>query len=251
MSTDPKGRWVWHEVMSTDMGAASEYYRGLFQWSADKGPMTDMNYLVFKAGDRMVAGIGEAQGPMSHWLSYVGVEDVDASAKRVPELGGTVLAAPFDIPNVGRASIIQDPTGGTVALFSSPTTEGGPDYDAKPEMGSVCWVELMTKDLDAAAAFYTELVGWSASDMGPGVKLLKMGEAMVATIRALPAEAPTPPHWADYILVEDVDESVKASEALGGKTLMTKQVIEGMGEFAVLQDPSGAGFAVWKETGSS
>ena len=56
-------------------------------------------------------------GVPPHWLNYVTVESADASAARVTELGGKICKPPFDIPNVGRIAIVQDPQGAFFGLF--------------------------------------------------------------------------------------------------------------------------------------
>ena len=77
---------------------------------------------MFRAGDRPVAGIEKipegAQFP-PHWLAYVAVDDVDATAKRAGELGGQVYKEPTDIPKVGRFAVLADPTGGVIAIFKA------------------------------------------------------------------------------------------------------------------------------------
>jgi len=63
---------------------------------------------------QMGAEFGETP---SHWMPYVAVDDVDAKAKQVAELGGKICVPPSDIPNVGRFCIITDPTGATLSLI--------------------------------------------------------------------------------------------------------------------------------------
>ena len=71
-----------------------------------------------EAGD--VGGIGATPpGTPSQWLPYVAVADVDATAKRVPMLGGTIHVPPTDIPNIGRFCVLADPTGATIAIYRS------------------------------------------------------------------------------------------------------------------------------------
>ncbi len=66
---------------------------------------------IFKMGTEF------GQAP-SHWMSYVAVDDVDASAAKVSELGGKVCVPPTDIPNTGRFCVINDPTGATISLIT-------------------------------------------------------------------------------------------------------------------------------------
>ena len=82
-----------------------------------------MEYIEFGTGGDCPAGgmyqMGEEYGDApSHWMSYVAVDDVDESAKKVAELGGKVCVPPTDIPNVGRFSVITDPTGATFSMIT-------------------------------------------------------------------------------------------------------------------------------------
>ncbi len=89
------GHFIWTELMTKDIEASRPFYEKLFGWQTEGTTEHggDEPYTMFKAGDRPVAGIapmpGDAQHP-PHWLSYVAVEDVDATAQRCTELGGKV-----------------------------------------------------------------------------------------------------------------------------------------------------------------
>ena len=82
-------------------------------------------YTMFKrSADVDVAGAyqsSEGQGP-PHWLVYVGCDDVDATASRAAELGGTALLEPTDVPGVGRLAVLQDPQGAVFGIFN-PTSQ--------------------------------------------------------------------------------------------------------------------------------
>jgi predicted enzyme related to lactoylglutathione lyase len=114
------------------------------------------------------------------------------------------------------------------------------------------WYELMTGDVASAASFYAEVVGWQAQDSGmPGVEytLLKVGEAQVAGMMALPAELKAlgmPPSWRGYVAVDDVDASEARLLALRGKVLRPASDIPGVGRFASVTDPQGGHFALFK-----
>lgn len=246
-----RGRWVWHEVMSTDTAKVRSYYEGLFGWTGKEMDMGDGPYVMWSAGEQPVVGMMAAQGGApSHWMSYVDVGDVDAAVAKVPKLGGEVVVPAFDIPSIGRTSMVKDPTGAMVAVFQG--AEGGGDdrdWDAPPAPFSVCWTELMTHDVDKALGFYGELVGWTAEDMGPDMKVLKVGDKMVGSVRKMPEEAHgAPSHWLNYVLVPEVDAYQAKSEKLGATTLKGDTEIPGMGRFAIVQDPTGAVYTLWKQT---
>jgi len=114
------------------------------------------------------------------------------------------------------------------------------------------WYELMTADESAAIAFYTEAIGWKAEDSGmPGMAytLMKVGPAQVAGVMPTPIELQTrgtPSAWAGYVAVDDVDAmEVRVLEA-GGQVLRPAEDIPEVGRFAVVADPQGASFMLFK-----
>ncbi len=245
------GQWVWNELMTTNPSNSSEYYRSLYGWTGQEMDMGEMGkYMMFQKGDDTVGGMMKVpmEGIPSHWLGYIGVDDIAAAEKKITELGGTVLQPTFDIPD-GKCLVAKDPDGAVFGLWNG--KEGDKDFSKRPPVGTVCWHEHMTRNLDAVVKFYGELVGWTTEPMGEAT-VFKMGEAMLGTVRALPAEAPAemPSHWMTYIAVDDIDDTVKKATDLGGNTMMGKTVIPNMGEFAVLTDPTGAVYSAWKNTGA-
>ena len=115
------------------------------------------------------------------------------------------------------------------------------------------WYELMTTDPAAARAFYTQVVGWQASDSGmPGMDytLLSAGPHQVGGLMALPPEARAagvPPNWSGYLAVDDVDAKAAAVLQAGGQLLRPAADIPGVGRFAVVADPAGAAFCLYKD----
>lgn len=115
------------------------------------------------------------------------------------------------------------------------------------------WYELMTTDPAAAQAFYSQVIGWQAADSGmPGMSytLLSAGPHQVAGLMALPPEtaaAGAPPSWMGYISVDDVDAKAAAAQQAGGSVLRPADDIPGIGRFAVVADPHGAVFCLYKD----
>ena len=118
------GTICWTELSTKDVEAARKFYSELLGWTTTKSEAGGDGYTEVRAsGGRPFGGMMQmtaecgGDGP-SHWTSYVAVDDVDASAKRVEELGGKVVMPPTDIPNVGRFCIINDPTGAAISLIT-------------------------------------------------------------------------------------------------------------------------------------
>ncbi|MDQ0315941.1 VOC family protein [Amorphus orientalis] len=121
--------------------------------------------------------------------------------------------------------------------------------------GDFVWYEVMTSDVPAAAEFYSKSVGWSVSDAGmPDMtyKLLQAGDAPIAGMMDLPreyAENGGRPAWMGYLLVDDVDAAAAAFEADGGTVHKPGEDIPGVGRFAAVSDPLGAGICLFRGNG--
>ena len=118
--------------------------------------------------------------------------------------------------------------------------------------GSFVHYEYMASDAKAAADFYAGVVGWAASDAGmPGFPytLLSAGPRTVAGLMTLPEEARkmgARPGWIGYVGVPDVDAFAKKTVDAGGKVYRAPADIPTVGRFAVVGDPHGAAFAIFK-----
>ena len=118
------GTVVWNELITTDQ-AAAKFYEQVAGMTTSTMDMGQGEYTVFHAGDRMVGGTipPQMEGVPNHWHVYFAVDDADATAAKITELGGTVLVPPFDTP-VGRIAVAQDPQGGTFSILQ-PAPEPG------------------------------------------------------------------------------------------------------------------------------
>lgn len=114
------------------------------------------------------------------------------------------------------------------------------------------WYELMTTDLEAAEGFYAHVVGWTTADAGmPGMRytIASAGGAGVGGMMALPPEsvaAGARPGWLGYVGVDDVDRVASQAAQAGGAIQRPGADIPGVGRFAVVADPHGAVFALFK-----
>jgi hypothetical protein len=106
------------ELNTPDLSKAKAFYGALFGWEfydTDMGPMG--TYSTFKTDNGPGGGMTSAPGGNSGWLSYVGVKDIHEATEKARSLGATVSMGPHEIPEVGWMTILQDPTGCTIALF--------------------------------------------------------------------------------------------------------------------------------------
>ena len=115
------GAFGGNERMTLDSGAARPFYGALFGWETEDSLGEGTNDGPVKVGGEAVGGMmalpPECAGMPSAGGVYVTVADVDATARRVEELGGKLLRPPADIPDVGRFCVRQDPQGATLCAI--------------------------------------------------------------------------------------------------------------------------------------
>ncbi len=119
-------------------------------------------------------------------------------------------------------------------------------------LGQFVWYELMTTDSKAATAFYGAVHGWTAADAGmPGMAytIVSAGPAGVGGVWDMPQpvrDGGGRPAWLGYIAATDVDGFAERVTAAGGAVHRAPEDIPGVGRFAVVADPQGAVFALFK-----
>lgn len=251
------GSFCWIELATTDQNAAKSFYGSLFGWKVNDIPMgPDGVYTMFELDGREAAAgytlrpDQQSNGVPPHWMVYVAVANADESAARVPELGGTLLAPPFDVQEHGRMAIVLDPTGATFAIWQAKAHTG---IQIAGIDGSLCWADLNSPNRDKAMAFYAGLFGWKFEpgkdgDMG-GYLHIKNGEAFIGGATPstfLPPGAPA--HWLAYFLTSNCDASTDKAKSLGATVWVPPSDIEGAGRFSVLSDPQGASFALFQSS---
>lgn len=242
------GSFCWFELNTRDVAGVKKFYKELCGWTTTASQMGAYHHWHDKSGV-MFGGIMDMNSPEwanvpSHWMSYIAVDDVDGKAAKVTQLGGNVCVPPTDIPNVGRFSVVNDPTGGTFSIIRV--------NDPKPIAPVIVWNELMTRDQGKAKAFYTKLLGWGTDSMPMGdfdYVICKNGDEMLGGI--FPMTGPqfdnVPPHWLNYIGTSQVDADAKKVEKLGGKIIVPPTDIpNNIGRFCVFSDPGGGHIALYQ-----
>lgn len=251
MTSYPHGTFSWAELSTTDVPDAKRFYSALFGWESDDVPVPGGGaYTMCTKDGHHVGAMQDLQQPMRDqghppfWLSYVSVDDVDAAAAKVTELGGAVLAPPFDVMDAGRMTVIQDPSRAALALWQA---KEHPGAGLVNEPGSLCWNELATNDPDGAREFYTGLLGWSAEtqDMGGmDYTVFSVGERQNAGMsRIMPEMGDMPPSWSVSFAVADCDAAAASIKDLGGNIVIPTTAFPG-GRFAFASDPHGAHFGI-------
>lgn len=241
----------WVDHASPNLDASIDFYGALFGWDVPESERSEQTggYRQAMKDGKPVAGMMPVmqEGQPVVWSSYVSVDDAEATATAVKEAGGTVVAEPMEVLDLGTMAIFADPAGAVFGVWQ-PNTFIGAGLVNEP--GSLSWTELNTRDTEAAKTFYGAVFGWGAQDNDLGdagtYTEWKLGEDTIGgmlnmTERGVPDAVP--PHWQVYFAVEDTDATVDAAKQ-GGGGVMVEPIDIPVGRFAILTDPHGASFAV-------
>jgi len=250
--SNPLGRFVWHELMTTDTRAAQRFYRAVVGWGTTAWGK-DAAYRVWTMSDGPRGGLmalpdaAKAESSPPNWLSYVGTPDVDSTVRQAVALGARVLTEPIDIPTVGRFAVVADPQGALFATIAPKGWEPGANGDAR--LGDFSWHDLATSDAEAAFRFYSALFGWErieALHLAPGQVYQIFGRAGEAFggIYDQGAGLTARPQWLGYALVANVERAAAAVLARGGQVVRGPMEVPGGDRIAQCVDPQGAAFAV-------
>ncbi|MBV8987249.1 MAG: VOC family protein [Solirubrobacterales bacterium] len=244
------GTFSWTDLSTTDQEGAKAFYRGLFGWEANDNPVGEgMYYSMMLLGGQEVAAIStqpqqqrEAGVPPA-WNSYVTVESADRALERASQLGATVHAPAFDVFDVGRMGVVQDPQGAFFLVWQPKQHIGASLVNAA---GALSWNELATPDMDGSAGFYSELFGWTTEPFeGSEMPYLVIKNADGHSNGGIrPAMETEPTYWLVYFGTENLEGHVAQVSELGGSQLAGPIDI-GAGRIAVVHDPQGAVFALY------
>ena len=245
----PHGAFSWAENTSTDPETARAFYMELFGWGRHDIPINEhMSYTMFQLQGENVAALNgmmpemQAQGIPSFWGNYVTVDDVYAMADVITDNGGTLLYGPADIFDSGSMIYLQDPTGAQLGLWQPKAHIGAGIVNT---VGAMCWNELLTKDAEAAKAFYTALFGWEyIADENGYIMIHNRGRNNGAMMQMDESFGEMPSVWQPYFTVADIDGSITQAQATGGTIIIPKTEAPGAGHFAYLSDPAGAHFYI-------
>jgi uncharacterized protein len=229
MAESVRGKFLWHELMTSDTASAEDFYTKVVGWKV-KAWEQDPSYKMWMTGKRGMGGlmpqrVEPGQKSPLQWFTYIGTPDVDATVRHAVELGGRVMRPAWDIPNVGRIAFLQDPQGAVFAVIAPQPSSPPPPGDQNRSLGDFSWHELITTNWQAAWDFYQKLFGWektSSMEMAPGQTYQMFGVSKVPLggMYTKPPEQPGPPSWLPYAVVRDAKRTAETIKQAGGTVVM-------------------------------
>jgi len=122
--TEGHGKFVWNELNTRDIESAKRFLSTTLGWTFESMPIPVGTYWIAKKREERIGGLYDMNGDAhckdvpEHWLSYIAVDNVDERYKKALAAGAKEGRAPFDIPNVGRIAILQQPGGAMIGWIT-------------------------------------------------------------------------------------------------------------------------------------
>jgi predicted enzyme related to lactoylglutathione lyase len=243
------GKFVWHNLITSDAAAARQFYGALFDWEfelKDEGRYSVISYQGRNVGGILDATETGAVPKRARWLSAVSVTDLDASLRSVKAAGGKQLEAPIDVGGIGRVVTVQDADGALLHLLAP---GGGDPPDVDPAVHTWLWHELLANDPKRALSFYEEVFGYEVKtvprESGVDYNVLWSSGRPRAAVLDNPFDD-VRSVWVPYVRVDDPAALAGRVESLGGTVVLEPRPDLRNGTLAVVLDPSGAPLALQK-----
>jgi predicted enzyme related to lactoylglutathione lyase len=246
------GKFVWADLVTDDIPAATRFYAGLFGWTfQDEG-----DYIIGSNEERPLCGMFHRDRPKDRaaeprWFGYISVPNVARAREKVQNAGGRVLAEPRKIPKRGEQAVFADLEG---AIFGVIKSSSGDPEDFLADPGDWIWIQLLSRDARRATEFYRVVAGYevakNAGNNRQSDYILSSKGYARATVRTIPSgKEKVRPDWLLFVRVRNLGDSLVRAKELGGKTLIEPRPDLLSGKVAVVADPTGAaiGLLEWSD----
>jgi predicted enzyme related to lactoylglutathione lyase len=243
------GHFIWYELITSDVGAAIDFYSKVVGWTVAPSGAPGMDYRLIKAAGKDVGGLMALPyggGMTPGWFGYIAVADVDREIAAFEAAGGKAVWPANDIPNVGRVAMVSDPQGALVYVMTPIPAEGKSEAYSPGLDGHCGWNEYHARDAVAAFDFYAGRLGWEKSD---AMDMSPMGIYQTFTAdgvqtggmmnNPLPQQA-----WLFYVGTGDIDAAVERITSNGGAIQLPPMHVPGGMWAVVARDPQGAMFGL-------
>lgn len=235
------GMPIWIELSTSDLRKTSHFYSEILGWEVTRPGEESTSYRIARAQGLPVAGFVEQVDSTipDTWVTYFYAADLDATALKVTELGGRVLAEPAEVTR-GRVALCVDTAGALFGLMETEET-----FVSGGEPGTAVWHELTTTtNYQQAVTFYEQLFGWMTSAMNVpdfNYTTAVVEGAPFAGIWDAKGQFPPqiPSFWQTYLGVKNVDEATAKIADLGGQVMREPWDSE-FGRMVIIADSTGA-----------
>ena len=253
------GRWVWADLVTSDVAAAAGFYGKVFGWTFETyGGEDDRDTYTLVLADGLPIGgmVFDARAmkgdvPSARWIGLVSVADVAGTATAATTHGGKVVVPPKLLGERGETAVLQDPEGTPFGVVRS---KNGDPADYLGDLNEWVWIDLWTSDVARASAFYGAVIGYEVRPLPEespreGAYLASDGYLRAGVM--LKQDASASSALLPYVRVADAQAATDRARTAGG-TVFRQPVDIGRAIVAIVVDPTGApvGIAQLKDKGA-
>jgi predicted enzyme related to lactoylglutathione lyase len=252
------GKFIWGDLVTTDVEAARKFYGRLLGWTFRASGAGPGAYTIAMNDERPLCGMVQAPPRAGtngnpRWVGYISVPSVARAQKAVLKAGGRECVAPRKLPKRGEQAIFADPEG---AIFGVMTSSSGDPEDFLADPGDWIWIQLLCRDARKATAFYRAVAGYDVTENSDSQWendfVLVSGKFARATVMEIPrSNLQVRSAWLPFVRVKNVTASVTQAEQLGGKVVLAPKAELFAGKIAVIADPTGAAIGLLEWDGTS
>ena len=217
--------WVDVMVETTEQRVkVTAFYAALYGWSWEIGGEEMGYYSLASDGTGAVMGLGQGPGGQGAVVTYFATSDIDASAAKATELGGTVFMGPMVVPDAGSMALVTDPTGAVHGLWQA---NNFPGFGVVYEPGTPGWFDHSSNDPETAVAYYEALLGQSVLEPSPGMKVLSAGEQWFVSISSNEVAERPAAQWNAIYIVEKLADMRDTVRSLGATVVLEEMPVPG------------------------
>ena len=226
-------------ISASDLAASTAFYERIFGWQTH-GVTPGIAGAATPAGPNVSLSANTPEG-FAGMVPFIAVADVHAALDRIVAAGGTVDRAPWSAPTGGPLARFKDPSGTTYGLIGGVSATLAPipvpfGANPKPPAGTICSIEMYSKDHTVTARFFNELFQWGTRETMPQYLGFNPGAGISGVFQS---HTPSLPAVA-YVHVADVAATLLEIESAGGTRTADPMSAPGLGTFGYFTDPSGS-----------
>ncbi len=238
------GQFVWHDLVSPNPKASMDFYSAVFGWSFTTLGEGNEAYYVVKNNGNAIGGIVKLDpqyGSVGEWVASLSVSDVPKAVDYNENKGGKTLMKPMNVKGRGKVALIQDPQGAIISFIFSDS--GDPAVEA----GKIwLWNELWSNDMTQSMDYYKGLIPYTTEKLkivDTPYYIFKNGGKKLSGIMKNPVQDMRT-SWIPYIRVSNINDVVNKAKNAGAHIISEPKPEIRNGTLAIIQDPSGAKFAL-------
>jgi predicted enzyme related to lactoylglutathione lyase len=225
-------------IAANDVAGSTAFYARIFGWQTH-AVTSDVTDAAPPAGPSVSLRAKTPDGSPG-LVPFIGASDVHALLDRIVAGGGTIEHPPSSVPMAGTLARFADPSGTIYGLTGGVAGRLAPiplpfGSKPKPPAGTICSIEMYSKDHTVTARFFNELFEWGTRQTMPQYLGFNPGAGVSGVFQS---HTPSLPAVA-YVYVADVAATLQEIEAAGGTRTTDPMSVPGMGTFGYFTDPSG------------